>query len=324
MVTLTTCSNIRKFCKFMLADIPNRAGRLRSLTLRPRKWGANLDKLPSLFTHAQGLRHLSLHQFSTLHDALPNMAPVLSTLPHLSSLELRNVWDQLTVWHGFSFPAVRTLTLREVWFSRRRLPEILAPFPHLEVFRLRDHDTDLEVGVEPEPEWAASPESQTQWPTMRHLALRECQATVGPFVHAFPGLRTLTLRDLDDPPEEADQHMAACWDTLDTVYMRVADFDECKIPCPVRVLILQDDYMMSLGHDSPLRSIRRMSPVVLVLAVDEFDDLDFLSGLHDAAPRLRCLDLTVLHRGAMSSFGLLAWVVSLEYLLSYRVVGAPS
>lgn len=309
-VTLESPRDVLRACPYMLADVPNRLGCVRTLEIkkgiigkhifgrygRPKGRSYEVTRVLTLVTNIlQGarttLRTLKLEALSDYIE-LPGCVAI-AAMDGLHTLEFQDFqymgWTRLGFFRGSKMAGrLRTLVLHNIdWCQVEDVLEDIVAMDNLQTLEMK--------GVwdrfsEPWPEKSSCTQSLPSHPSLKTLRLSNCKgAHVSTLVRVFPNLREFTTSICSFVPDATD-----CWPALDHLCaLDLSELADWPNNCQVHSLTVRE----TVSHKSSykyLELLRRTSPVRLSMYMNTNKDCLSLGELERCVPRLRVLELSVI------------------------------
>ena len=292
------------FCAYMLADVPNRAHRLQSLTVTSRALSVDggaysadstsADALADLLEQTPNLRTLSIGCASALMKLEERIWPAIANLCTLNDLTL----DDMTTDSTRLLPSLQGKPTR----LRMRFAQYPSNVPDIKPLH---SVTNLELeGITMQHEPVKS--SWPVWPNVRRLCLENTSVTMSTLLHTFPNTRSFVLgrASITEPHwktlENKDRQLT-CWPELDYVYglpYYFGDFGTGDWPvcCPVQYLNLTATSWEKPQHRPAfLRAMKVLPPTALSFRFQDVGttSYSFFVDLVQTSTRMKCLEIVL-------------------------------
>lgn len=292
------------FCAYMLADVPNRAHRLQSLTVTSRALSVDggaysadstsADALADLLEQTPNLRTLSIGCASALMKLEERIWPAIANLCTLNDLTL----DDMTTDSTRLLPSLQGKPTR----LRMRFAQYPSNVPDIKPLH---SVTNLELeGITMQHEPVKS--SWPVWPNVRRLCLENTSVTMSTLLHTFPNTRSFVLgrASITEPHwktlENKDGQLT-CWPELDYVYglpYYFGDFGTGDWPvcCPVQYLNLTATSWEKPQHRPAfLRAMKVLPPTSLSFRFQDVGttSYSFFVDLVQTSTRMKCLEIVL-------------------------------
>ncbi|GBE89372.1 hypothetical protein SCP_1600330 [Sparassis crispa] len=287
-------AHFKTFCRYLLADIPNRLYCVRRLEVNAEACDGPdmLDvTVPPLLAdllekiRPGHLQALVLYQPEFIIGGESRIQAAISALPELVELRLEDFAGVKSVQSlvGFS-PVLRKLALKLDF--QVQIGDVLAGISHMQQLE------SLELSGGEPPFLEPIIDAGLRLPTVRYLHLSSICDSV--FVHSFPNVRRFRLEDFYHW-SAGSQSGVRGWQRLDYVCTAFMALQRWMLACPIHWLDLMafEMYPETPEFDEMCAVLQKqIRPAVLSLRVVE-EVSDSWTCLIDTLPDTRCLELVI-------------------------------
>ncbi|KAH9932569.1 uncharacterized protein B0H18DRAFT_986285 [Fomitopsis serialis] len=306
-IDIKWAEQVKRICRYLLADVPNRLHFVRALTVSRHAFNARFGDieagnfstvhfLADVLERAPNLKSLRLEAAGRLFEAQPRVAAAICRMSWLLDVELRDLTSASFEVVGRLSCMPRRLSLHgfdtgSELACHDGTPLLSAPVLRsvrsLQLVKLRIanqlvHSADSSNSSLP----------TKQWPEVTELKVERSNVSVATLIRAFPAVKTIQFQDIEDWVQR-NTPGSASWVSLDHAYGTSLDFSQWEMAGKVRWLMV-DWVCNSTNARRTLPTIQRTSPVILSLRrLPVVLDTDFWPEFIRSAPNVRYLDLTL-------------------------------
>jgi len=292
-----------RICEYLLADVEGRLRWLRNLTIWAHYYTrdrASVNYLAAILSQAHNLKTLSLSPVEEPVKNEPRVGTALAALIGLREVNLSFVeLKSLDVIRNMRSD-LRKVCVEHYEASASCIP-LLKSLSSMQKLHTLEFHQDLET-IETSPP-QSNRDIGVQWPTVHHLSIKYCTASLSALVRAFPNLRTLSAQNTRYSPRDDSP---VCWPSLHSLEGSVQDLQHWEWTCLVHHLSLTSILAIPIVRiwRRPTRSgdedlaptlniVRNTSPTIMTFSIMVYPEhaSSFWIDFANVAGSLRCLEI---------------------------------